>query len=92
MIGGIICAKMKLKLILGSEEDVVKIVEAAKKFNVCLLPFGGGTNVSLALQMGKEERMLCSVDTSQMVSCQDIFNVKYMCNMHIWGLNFLILL
>ncbi|XP_075242863.1 alkyldihydroxyacetonephosphate synthase, peroxisomal-like [Convolutriloba macropyga] len=50
----------------SSEEDVVKIVEAAKKFNVCLLPFGGGTNVSLALQMGKEERMLCSVDTSQM--------------------------
>ena len=47
---------------------MIKIVEAAKKFDVSLLPFGGGTNVSLALQMGREERMLCSVDTSQMVS------------------------
>ena len=50
------------------EDDVVKIVEAAKRYNVCLLPFGGGTNVSLALQLGKETRMVCSVDTSQMVS------------------------
>uniref|UniRef100_A0AAQ4R1S2 Alkylglycerone-phosphate synthase n=1 Tax=Gasterosteus aculeatus aculeatus TaxID=481459 RepID=A0AAQ4R1S2_GASAC len=47
--------------------DVVKIVELACKHNVCLIPYGGGTSVSSALECPQEEtRSIVSVDTSQM--------------------------
>ncbi|TRY88835.1 hypothetical protein DNTS_016926 [Danionella cerebrum] len=47
--------------------DVEKIVELALKHNVCLIPFGGGTSVSSALECPLEEtRSIVSLDTSQM--------------------------
>uniref|UniRef100_A0A4W6EEK6 Alkylglycerone-phosphate synthase n=1 Tax=Lates calcarifer TaxID=8187 RepID=A0A4W6EEK6_LATCA len=47
--------------------DVVKIVELASKHNVCLIPYGGGTSVSSALECPPEEtRSIVSLDTSQM--------------------------
>ncbi|KAJ8012732.1 hypothetical protein DPEC_G00045940 [Dallia pectoralis] len=47
--------------------DVVKIVELACKHNVCVIPFGGGTSVTGALECPPEEtRCIVSLDTSQM--------------------------
>uniref|UniRef100_A0A8C7J173 Alkylglycerone-phosphate synthase n=1 Tax=Oncorhynchus kisutch TaxID=8019 RepID=A0A8C7J173_ONCKI len=47
--------------------DVVKIVELACKHNVCLIPYGGGTSVTSALECPPEEtRCIVSLDTSQM--------------------------
>ncbi|KAM3861770.1 alkyldihydroxyacetonephosphate synthase, peroxisomal [Diretmus argenteus] len=47
--------------------DVVKIVDLACKHNVCLIPYGGGTSVSSALECPPEEtRSIVSLDTSQM--------------------------
>ena len=44
-------------------EEVEKIVKAAVKFDVCIIPFGGGTSVSNALECPKEEqRMIVSLD------------------------------
>lgn len=43
--------------------EVSKIIEMANEYNVCLVPYGGGTNVSCALKCPKEElRMIVSVD------------------------------
>ncbi|KAM8856836.1 alkyldihydroxyacetonephosphate synthase, peroxisomal [Synchiropus picturatus] len=48
-------------------DDVVKIVELACKHNVCIIPYGGGTSVSSALECPQEEtRSIVSLDTSQM--------------------------
>lgn len=50
-----------------TEEDAQNIVRLAKEYNVCLVPFGGGTNVSCALQLPKHEtRMIVSVDMKPM--------------------------
>lgn len=50
----------------GKHEDVEAIVKAAVKFNVVLIPYGGGTNVTQALVPPTEEkRMIVSVDTSR---------------------------
>nr|XP_021334302.1 alkyldihydroxyacetonephosphate synthase, peroxisomal isoform X1 [Danio rerio] len=47
--------------------DVEKIVDLACKHNVCLIPYGGGTSVSSALECPQEEtRCIVSLDTSQM--------------------------
>tara|TARA_B100000902_G_C27295513_1_gene909632 strand:+ start:173 stop:1930 length:1758 start_codon:yes stop_codon:yes gene_type:complete len=52
---------------IESEEDVLKLIELAKKHDVCLVPFGGGTNVTNALKLPSEEsRMIVSVDTRRM--------------------------
>ena len=50
-----------------SEEDVRLIVSAAVSHDICLVPYGGGTNVSgaLACPVG-EERMIASVDMRRM--------------------------
>ncbi|XP_061430551.1 alkyldihydroxyacetonephosphate synthase, peroxisomal [Lethenteron reissneri] len=51
----------------GSHEDVVRIVELAVQHNVCIIPYGGGTSVSSALECPSDEtRTIVSVDTSQM--------------------------
>ncbi|XP_018413584.1 PREDICTED: alkyldihydroxyacetonephosphate synthase, peroxisomal isoform X2 [Nanorana parkeri] len=48
-------------------EDVVRIVDLACKHNVCIIPFGGGTSVSNALECPEDEkRTIVSLDTSQM--------------------------
>lgn len=50
-----------------SEEDVHLIVEMANAHGVCLVPYGGGTNVSGALSLQRsEERPIASVDMSRM--------------------------
>ena len=58
---------------IESEDDVIKLIDLAKKHNVCLVPFGGGTNVTNALQLpNKEERMIVSVDTRRMNKIESI--------------------
>lgn len=50
-----------------SENDVQRIIEAADEHDVCLIPYGGGTNVSGALIVPKNERhMVVSVDMRRM--------------------------
>ena len=50
-----------------NEEDVINLIEKAKKHNVCLVPYGGGTNVTNALLLPEnEERMIVSVDTRRL--------------------------
>ncbi|CAI9735504.1 alkyldihydroxyacetonephosphate synthase, peroxisomal-like [Octopus vulgaris] len=47
--------------------DVVKIVELACQHKVMIIPFGGGTSVSGALECpASEKRVIISVDTSRM--------------------------
>ena len=50
-----------------SEEDAKKIIQLAARHSVCLVPFGGGTSVSCALQLPQgETRMIVSVDMKRM--------------------------
>ena len=52
---------------IESEEEVVHLIKIAMECDVCLIPFGGGTSVSNALQLpGSEKRMLVAVDTRRM--------------------------
>ena len=47
----------------GTEAEVSALVNAAVQHNVCLVPYGGGTNVTDALRCPKDEtRMIVSVD------------------------------
>ncbi|MFQ5890981.1 MAG: FAD-binding oxidoreductase [Gemmatimonadota bacterium] len=49
------------------EEQVAALVEAAVRHDVCLVPYGGGTNVTDALQCpAEEERMIVSADLSRL--------------------------
>ncbi|KAK6485045.1 alkyldihydroxyacetonephosphate synthase [Huso huso] len=48
-------------------KEVEKIVELACKHNICVMPFGGGTSVSNAVECPSDEkRTILSLDTSQM--------------------------
>jgi alkyldihydroxyacetonephosphate synthase len=50
-----------------SEDDAVRLITLAQEHNVCLVPYGGGTNVSSALKLPHhEKRMIVSVDTGRM--------------------------
>lgn len=50
-----------------SETDVLRLIEAAERHRVCLIPFGGGTSVSEALRCPlEEERTIVSVDMKRM--------------------------
>ena len=50
-----------------SEEDAQTIISLAKEHDVCLVPYGGGTSVSNALQLpANETRMIVSVDMLRM--------------------------
>ncbi len=51
-----------------SHDEVVKIVELANKFLAVIIPYGGGTNITLSLNYTKREnqRFFISLDTSQM--------------------------
>ena len=47
---------------------VEQLIALASKHNVAVVPIGGGTNVTGALSMSsKEQRMIVSLDTTQMV-------------------------
>lgn len=51
----------------SSQVQVECIVRAAARHNVCLIPFGGGTSVSGALECPADEvRMIVSVDMHEM--------------------------
>lgn len=50
-----------------SHKDVEVVVQAAVKSNVCIIPFGGGTSVSSALECPHDEkRMIVSLDMTEM--------------------------
>ena len=50
-----------------SHEQAEALIEAAKRFNVVLIPFGGGTNVTQSLMMTPDEkRTIVSVDMTRM--------------------------
>jgi alkyldihydroxyacetonephosphate synthase len=50
-----------------SEDDCVAVVNMAREHDVCLIPYGGGTNVTDALQVPEEEtRMVVSLDMRRM--------------------------
>ena len=49
-----------------THEQVEKLVKLANDLNVVIVPYGGGTNVTQALQMFTEARSICSVDVSRM--------------------------
>lgn len=58
---------------IESEEETIQLIELAKKHSVCLIPYGGGTNVTNALRPPKEEkRMVVSVDTRRMNQIESI--------------------
>jgi alkyldihydroxyacetonephosphate synthase len=49
------------------ERDIETLMEAAIRHRVCLVPFGGGTNVTEALAVPEsEERLLVSVDLARL--------------------------
>jgi len=51
----------------ASDEEVEALVEAAIRHDVCLIPYGGGTNVSGALRCPSgEQRVIVSLDMSRM--------------------------
>lgn len=51
----------------NSTQDTEHLVKMAVKHNVVLIPYGGGTNVTKALQLDvKETRMIISVDMGRM--------------------------
>lgn len=50
-----------------SHDEVVKITKLAKQHGACLIPFGGGTNVTDALRLSvHEERFVIAVDMRRM--------------------------
>ena len=50
-----------------SHDECVTLIQLAAAHNVCLVPYGGGTSVSCALQLpANEDRMIVSVDTRRM--------------------------
>jgi alkyldihydroxyacetonephosphate synthase len=50
-----------------SHDQVVQLVEAAARHRACLIPFGGGTNVSDALRLShSEERVVLAVNMRRM--------------------------
>ena len=54
-------------IFIDSHAQAEFLVRAAVKHNVLLIPYGGGTNVTQALMIRKEEnRMTCSVDVTRM--------------------------
>ncbi len=58
---------------IETEEEAKTLIKLAKKHNVCLIPFGGGTSVSNALKIPEnEKRMVVSVDTRRMNKIESI--------------------
>ncbi len=52
---------------IESEDEAQKLIELAIEHDVCLIPYGGGTSVSNALQVPEiEDRMVVAVDTRRM--------------------------
>ena len=61
-----------------SHEECVLLIALAKQFNVCLVPYGGGTNVTCALLIPESEtRMVVSVDMRRMNKIEWIDKVNH---------------
>lgn len=57
----------------ATTHEVEQIVDAARRYQACLIPFGGGTNVSDALRCRTDEmRCIASVDVSRMNRVIDV--------------------
>ena len=53
-----------------------QLIASAVKHNVAVVPFGGGTNVTGAVEcLPEETRMIVSLDTSQMVQSKQLLSV-----------------
>ncbi len=58
---------------IESEDEAQKLIDLAIKHDVCLIPYGGGTSVSNALQIPQfETRMVVAVDTRRMDKIESI--------------------
>ena len=58
---------------IESEDEAKKLIELAIEHDVCLIPYGGGTSVSNALQIPQfETRMVVAVDTRRMDKIESI--------------------
>ncbi|XP_071052156.1 alkyldihydroxyacetonephosphate synthase, peroxisomal [Onthophagus taurus] len=70
-----------------SHDDVVKIVNFAQDNNLVLIPFGGGTAVSGAIECPDDDRTIISLDTSQMnkILWVDRENLVICCESGIFG-------
>lgn len=52
---------------MESDDETIQLINLASEYNVCLVPFGGGTSVSSALKIpASEMRMVVSVDLRRM--------------------------
>lgn len=61
-----------------SEADVEKIIQLAAEHDVCLVPYGGGTSVSCALQLPPEdERMMVAVSMKRLNKIEWIDKENY---------------
>lgn len=73
-----------------TQEDAEKIIALAEEHDVCLVPYGGGTSVSCALQLPpEEERMIVSVDMLRMNKIEwiDRQNMRACVQAGIWGMD-----
>ena len=52
------CKNVCKSFYIENEEETVRLVDLAKKHNVCLIPYGGGTNVTNALRPPKKEKRI----------------------------------
>jgi len=63
----------------GCHADVDAIVAAAVAYDVCIIPYGGGTTVTLALEIpSEEERMVVSLDMHDMCRILDVDKASLM--------------
>jgi alkyldihydroxyacetonephosphate synthase len=62
----------------ANQEEVETLVKLASKYNVAIIPYGGGTSVTWALMCPKnEKRMIVSLDTSQLVIIKIKINANW---------------
>tara|TARA_B100000686_G_scaffold355381_1_gene474071 strand:+ start:13152 stop:14906 length:1755 start_codon:yes stop_codon:yes gene_type:complete len=58
---------------IESEDEAKKLIQLSIKYNVCLVPYGGGTSVSNALKIpDNEKRMVVAVDTRRLNKIKSI--------------------
>lgn len=61
-----------------SQEDIVTLIQLAQTHHVCLVPYGGGTSVSCALQLpANETRLITAVDMRRMNKIEWIDRENY---------------
>lgn len=61
----------------STHKQVEEIVQLAVRLNVVIIPYGGGTNVTQALQVFGESRSICSLDLSNMKKVLEVNKHNY---------------